>query len=126
MLSDYRFQNKTYRSSRNAEKGRKLEDFVESNWQKSRSATAKRLEDFLELSHGELKFHLQQRSLPSSGTHSNLAARALVTFEQQLPVKQSAGDLSKGLRHQHEKLLKKYDLPKDPLDMNDWEEELMR
>lgn len=126
MLSDYRFQNKTYRSSRNAEKGRKLEDFVESNWQKSRSATAKRLEDFLELSHGELKFHLQQRSLPSSGTHSNLAARALVTFEQQLPVKQSAGDLSKGLRHQHEELLKKYDLPKDALDMNDWEEELMR
>lgn len=126
MLSDYRFQNKTYRSFRNAEKGRKLEDFVESNWQKSRSATAKRLEDFLELSHGELKFHLQQRSLPSSGTHSNLAARALVTFEQQLPVKQSAGDLSKGLRHQHEELLKKYDLPKDPLDMNDWEEELMR
>lgn len=126
MLSDYRFQNKTYRSSRNAEKGRKLEDLVESNWQKSQSATAKRLEDFLELSHGELKFHLQQRSLPSSGTHSNLAARALVTFEQQLPVKQSAGDLSKGLRHQHEELLKKYDLPKDPLDMNDWEEELMR
>lgn len=69
---------------------------------------------------------MQQRALPSSGTHSDLAARALVTFEQQLPVKQSAGDLSKGLRHQHEELLKKYDLPKDPLDMNDWEEELMR
>lgn len=125
MLSDYRFKNKTYRSSRNAEKDRKLEDF-ENNWQKSRSATAKHLEDFLELSHGELKFHLQQRALPSSGTHSALAARALVTFEPQLPVKQSAGDLSKGLRHQHEELLKKYDLPKDPLDMNDWEEELMR
>ena len=55
---------------------------------------AKHLEDFLELSHGELKFYLQQRALASTGTHSDLGARALVAFEQQLTVKQSAEDLS--------------------------------
>ena len=39
---------------------------------------AKHLEDFLDLSSEELKFYLQQRALTVSGTHSDLAARALV------------------------------------------------
>ena len=87
---------------------------------------AKHLEDFFQLLHGELKFYLQQRALASTGTHSDLATRALVAFEQQLPVKESAENISEGLKHQHEKLLKKYDLPKDPLEMNDWEEDLTK
>lgn len=73
---------------------------------------AKHLEDFLELSSGELKFYLQQRALASSGTHSplTLAARAFVAFEQQVSVKESAEDLSKSLKHQYEELLKQYNL----------------
>ena len=86
---------------------------------------ARHIEDFLKLSNGKLKIYLQQRGLPSSGTFSNLTARVLVPFEQQSLVKHSDEDLSKGLKHKHEEPLKKYDLPKDPLDI-DWEEELTK
>ena len=41
----------------------------------------KHLEDFLELSCGELKFYLQQRAISIGGTHSDLAARALVVLK---------------------------------------------
>ena len=44
------------------------------------------LKDFVELSLDELKFFLQQRGQPYSGTHGTLAARALVAHEQNLPV----------------------------------------
>ena len=87
---------------------------------------AKHLKDFLELSSGELRFYLQQRALPSSGTHSDLAARALVAFEQETPVKQSAEDLSKSLKHQHEEILKQHNVLKDPLDIDDWEEDVTK
>ena len=64
--------------------------------------------------------------MPSSETHSDLAARALAAFEQQTLVKQSAEDLSKSLKDQYGELLKQYNLPKDPLDINDWEEEVTK
>ena len=108
------------------EKDQELEDFVQILAENLRRPMAKHLEDFLDLSSGELKFYLQQRALPSSGTHLDLAARALVAFEQQTPVKQSAEDLSKSLKDQYGELLKQYNLLKDPLDINDWEEEVTK
>ena len=48
---------------------------------------AKHLEDFLDLTTGELRFYLQQRALTCHGNHADLAARALVAFEQNLPIK---------------------------------------
>ena len=61
-----------------------------------------------------------------SGASLDLAARALVAFEHQTPVKQSAEDLSESLKDQYGQLLKYCNLPKDPLDINDWEEEVMK
>ena len=85
---------------------------------------AKHLEDFLELSCGELKFFLQQRAIPVGGTHSDLAARALVAFEQNIPIKQSAEDLAKGLRNEHTMLLKSFDIQQDPLEIKEWNTDL--
>ena len=75
------------------EKDQEPEDFMENSAKNLQGAMAKHLEDFLELSSGELKFYLQQRALASSGTHSDMAARAFVAFEQQVSVKESAEDL---------------------------------
>eukprot|EP00794_Sanderia_malayensis_P001117 gene1117-468_t len=63
---------------------------------------AKHLEDFLDLSCDELKFYLRQRAIPVGGKHSDLAAQALVAFEQNTPVKESAEDLAKTLCHEHQ------------------------
>lgn len=71
---------------------------------------ANHLEDFLELSCDELKFYLRQRTIPVSGNHSDLAARALVAFEQNVPVKNSAEDLAKVLQHEYKALLKSLDI----------------
>ena len=49
-------------------------------------AEVKELKDFIELSLDELKFFLQQRGQPYTGTHGTLAARALVAQEQNLPI----------------------------------------
>ena len=62
---------------------------------------AKHIEDFLDLSCGNLNFFLQQRAILVGGNHqSDLAARALVAFEQNIPVKRSE-DCAKDLRHEH-------------------------
>ena len=49
-----------------------------------RSIMAKHSEDYLDLSSGEPRFYLKQRN------HADLAARALVAFEQNLPIKKTA------------------------------------
>ena len=54
---------------------------------------AKHLEDFLDLTTGELRFYLQQRALTCHGNHADLAARVLVAFEQNLPIKETAETL---------------------------------
>jgi len=51
---------------------------------------AKHWEDFLDLSTGELRFYLQQRALTCHGNHADLAARALVAFEQNPPIRETA------------------------------------
>ena len=43
---------------------------------------------------------LQQRAIPVGGNHSDLAARALVAFEQNIPVTQSE-DFARDLRHEY-------------------------
>ena len=86
----------------------------------------KHLEDFLDLSYGELKFYLQQRAIPAGGTHSDLAAGALVAFEQNIPIKQSADDLARALRNEHNILLKSFDIQQDPLEMKEWNTDLTK
>ena len=49
----------------------------------------KHLEEFLDLSCDKLSFYPQQRAFPVGGNPSDLAARALAAFEQNIPVKQS-------------------------------------
>ena len=49
-----------------------------------RSIMAKHSEDYLDLSTGELRVYLKQRN------HTDLATRALVAFEQNLPIKKTA------------------------------------
>ena len=55
-----------------------------------------------------------------------MAARALVAFEQQIEVKETAEDLAKTLQNEHKKLLAKYGIEKDPLEMTDWSEDLTK
>eukprot|EP00795_Rhopilema_esculentum_P003892 gene3892-15201_t len=86
----------------------------------------KHLEDFLELSCGELKFYLQQRAIPVGGKHSDLAAHALVAFEQKIPIKESAEDWAKALRHEYTILLKSFDIQQDPLEIKKWNTDLTR
>ena len=85
----------------------------------------KHLEDFLELSCGELKFYLQQRAISIGGTHSDLAARALVAFEQNIPIRQSAEDLAKTLRQDYTMLLKSFDI-QDPFEIKEWSSDLSK
>ena len=87
---------------------------------------AKHLEDFIDLSAGELKFFLQQRALPCTGTHSDLAARCLVAFEQNVPNKESAEHYAQSLKTQHQATLEKYDIQQDPIEIVDWDEELTK
>ena len=83
------------------------------------------LEEFLELSCGELKLYLQQRAISIGGTHSDLAARALVAFEQNISIRQSAEDLAKTLRHDYTMLLKSFDI-QYPLEIKDWSSDLSK
>ena len=59
----------------------------------SGSITCNSLDDFLELSNGELQYYLQQRGLPMSGTHGTLAARALIAHEQKVECVATAAHL---------------------------------
>ena len=63
---------------------------------------SKHLEDFLDLSTGEPKFYLQQRALTCHGNHADLAARALVAFEQNLPIKETAETLLVTLQREYQ------------------------
>jgi len=87
---------------------------------------AKHLEDFLDLSCDELKFFLRQRAIPVGGNHADLAARALVAFEQNIQVKQSAEDLARELENEYKALLKSLDIQQDPLEMKEWSREVSK
>ena len=72
-----------------------------------RSIMAKHSEDFRDLFTGELRFYFKQRN------RADLAARALVTFEQNLPIKKTAETLCCGVIE-------------DPLELEGWEGNLFK
>ena len=86
---------------------------------------AKPLEDFLDLSTGELRFYLQQRALTCHGNHADLAARALVAFEQNLPIKETAETLFT-LQREYSDILKCCGVTEDPLEMEGWEDNVFK
>jgi len=86
---------------------------------------SKHLEDFLDLSTGE-KFYLQQRALMCHGNHADLAARALVAFEQNLPIKETAETLLVTLQREYGDILKCCGVTEDPLEMEGWEENVFK
>ena len=77
------------------------------------------LEDFLVMSSSELQYYLQQRGLSVSGTHSSLAARALIAFEQKVEIKSTADQIAKQLKNDYRELLMKHNLD-DPLSSNNF------
>ena len=87
---------------------------------------AKHLEDFLDLSTGELRFYLQQRALTCQGNHADLAARALVAFEQNLPIKETAETLVFTLQREYSDILKCSGVTEDPLEMEGWEDNVFK
>ena len=84
------------------------------------------LEDFLDLSTGELRFYLQQRVLTCQGYHADLAAHALVAFEQNLLIKETAEILLFTLQREHSNILKSCGVTEDPLEMEGWEDNMFK
>ena len=73
------------------------------------------LEEFLELSTGELKFYLQQRGLSSLGNRGNLAARALIAHEQNIEIVGTAESISSTLQKDYSNLLQSHEICFDPI-----------
>ena len=78
------------------------------------------LEDFLVMSSSELQYYLQQRGWSVSGTHSSLAARALIAFKQKVEIKSTADQIAKQLKNDYRELLMKHNLD-DPLSSNNFQ-----
>ena len=81
----------------------------------SGSITCNSLDDFLELSNGELQYYLQQRGLPMSGSHGTLAARALIAHEQKIECVAAAAHLLETLKSDYGNLLSFFRIKEDPL-----------
>ena len=73
------------------------------------------LEDFLELSNGELQYYLQQRCLPTSGNHETLAARVLLAHEQSIKCIATAAQVRETLKKDYSKLLVDFGIEDDSL-----------
>ena len=69
--------------------------------------------DFLELTVGELKYYLAQRGLSQDGTKLDLAARALIIYEKNQPIKKDIKSLQNELKDAYTKLLRDNDI-QDP------------
>ena len=78
------------------------------------------LEDFLVMSSFELQYYLQQRGWSVSGTHSSLAARALIAFERKVETKSAADQIAKQLKNDYRELLMKHNLD-DPLSFSNFQ-----
>ena len=81
---------------------------------------------FLEMSVGELKFYLQQRSQPISGTHGLLATKALIAHEQNTEVIITAQNLALRLKKDYEQILMSNDLIFDPFTSDKWEDDVTK
>ena len=77
-------------------------------------------EDFLVMSSFELQYYLQQRGWSVSGTHSSLAARALIAFERKVETKSAADQIAKQLKNDYRELLMKHNLD-DPLPFSNFQ-----
>lgn len=62
--------------------------------------------DFLELTVAELKYYLAQRGLAQDGTKLDLAARALVAYEKNEPIRKDIKSLEDELKDTYKKLLR--------------------
>ena len=78
------------------------------------------LKDFLVMSSSEIQYYLQQRGLLVSGTHSSLAARALVAFEQKVEIKSTADQIAMQLKILYRELLMRQNLD-DHLSSNNFQ-----
>ena len=78
------------------------------------------LESFLSWSNGELAHYLRLRNQPYSGAHSALAARALVAYEQKLPIVSTLEKLKKELKAEYEDILRTNCIGFDPNTLTDW------
>ena len=76
------------------------------------------LEDFLVISSSELQYYLQQQGLSVLGTHSSLATRALIAFEQKVEIKSTADQIAKQLKNIYRELLMKHNLDDSLLSSN--------
>ena len=93
------------------------------------STKEKSLCDFIEMSAGEFKYFLQQRGLPVSGGHGNLAARALIAFEQNLPILSPAENVIDKMEKQNKVLLSENNISFDHVecssdDIKMWPEQI--
>ena len=68
----------------------------------------------MEMSAGELKYFLQQRSLLVSTGHGNLAARALIAFKQNLPLLSAAENVINKLEKHYKVLLPEININSNP------------
>ena len=91
--------------------------------QSSHETKTYNLEDFLELSYGELQFFLKQRGLPVSGNHGYLAARAFLAYKQKIELVATAAQISNKLKAEYDELLKKHAIDFDPLEAHDFVED---
>ena len=77
------------------------------------------LDNFLVMSSSKVQYYMQQRRLSVSGTHSSLAARALIAFEQKVEIKSTADQIAKQLKNDFRELLMKHNLD-NPLSSSDF------
>ena len=86
----------------------------------------KSIEDFMELSNGELMYYLRQRGLPITGNHGTLSARALIAFEQKASIIITAEKLNEALRKDYQTILTTYNIPGDPCDFIEWNDDMKK
>ena len=87
--------------------------------------TEKHHEDFLEMSRGELEYFLKARGLRITGKNVDLAARALVAYENKTPLKETELEFKESLRQEYKKLLDSQNIS-DPTTMNELENDITK
>ena len=87
---------------------------------------ARHLENFLDLSTRELMFYMQQRALTCHGNHADLAVRVLVSIEQNLLLQETAETLLFTLQREYSDIFKCCSLTEDPLEMEDWNDKVLK
>ena len=84
------------------------------------------MEEFLQWTAGELKVYLQQCGVSTSGSKLDLAARALVAYEQKTQITVSQEAMAKQLKIDYNQLLRTYELKVDPNKLTSWEDDMSK